>query len=130
MKPDAFEVEQLLRHCVFKDDEPKDPFVKAEGVLHTFHFHPGRLEEKRAAIADQLAGLPDSFRKTGGGGHSFLAACMTRENEQWGEHPNIEMLMCLGLAAGLVRYCLPKDMWSALPGAMPYFVVDLPEVVS
>lgn len=31
--------------------------------------------------------------------------------------------MCLGLATKRVQYCLPRDLWEALPGNVPYFVV-------
>ncbi len=70
-----------------------------------------------------LLALPDSFQASGGGGMSFLNACMDRNGVQWGEHRDIEQLFCLGTALKLCSLCLPRDMWDALPGGMPYYVV-------
>jgi hypothetical protein len=61
MTPDADEVRALLVFCLFRDDEPREPRVEAQGVIHTFHFHPARIAAKRSEIAEQLAGLPDEF---------------------------------------------------------------------
>jgi hypothetical protein len=38
-------------------------------------------------------------------------------------HQRVEQLVQLGIAVGKIRYLLPRDMWDALPGGMPYFVV-------
>lgn len=80
-------------------------------------------EDKIKAMLNEL---PLTFMDPdigGGGGHSFLAACMDRNEHHWGEHRNIAELMGLGLASGYVSFCLPKQYWSALPGGMPYFAV-------
>jgi hypothetical protein len=65
--------------------------------------------------------LPKEFKT--GGGASFMNACMTVEGELWGQHQNIDELLCLGLAINKVKFFIPKEMWSALPGGMPFFVV-------
>jgi hypothetical protein len=52
---------------------------------------------------------------------------MDRRGYQWGEHASMESLICLGIAAGFVRYCLPRDLWTSLPGGLPYFVVLAPK---
>lgn len=79
-------------------------------------------------IARILAQLPDAFFPKevpgGGGGHSFLAACEDRDGRHWGEHMHIDGLLALGLAANMVHFCAPRDIWSILPGGMPYFVVS------
>jgi hypothetical protein len=49
---------------------------------------------------------------------------MTAEGKQWGEHSNIEELLCLGTAIGKVHFQFPRDMWSMFPGGMPYFSVS------
>jgi hypothetical protein len=37
----------------------------------------------------------------------------------------MEMLFCLGIGMGLAKWLLPKNMWSALPGGMPYVGITL-----
>ena len=73
-----------------------------------------------------LSELPDEFRVSGGGGWSFLQACNDRHGTQWtGFHQAMEELFMLGMAAGLVTELLPRDLWDALPGGMPYYAVKL-----
>lgn len=97
-------------------------FVK--GVINDFGFHKQRLEEKRADIASMLDQLDDSFKTDSGGGMTFLNACMTKSGVQWGEHPSMEMLFVLGIGLGLCNFPLPRELWSALYGGMPYVQID------
>jgi len=125
----ASEVRDLLEKCLYDDempgDEPPKDAVLVEGILHTFGFHPERLENKPRLI-ELLRDLPDEFMKDKGGGHSFLAMCMDRHGNHWAEHPTMEILMCLAIGAGLAKYSFPREIWGSLPGGMPYFHVDLP----
>jgi len=127
----AARVEELVKDCLFKDEEwsgekskeaAPDGAVFAEGLLHTFVFHPGRLAEHRAEIGALLAELPDDFQIKGGGGWTFLNACMDRHGNHWAEHPTIEALICLGIATKQARWIL-KEIMAALPGGVPYFSV-------
>lgn len=86
-------------------------------------FHPERLESHKQEIKNLLMGLPRQFREKEGGGWSFLQACMDKDGNQWGEHKDVEALVCLGIATGQAKFQLPRDMWKVLPGGMPYFVV-------
>jgi hypothetical protein len=36
----------------------------------------------------------------------------------------MEHLFQLGLAAGYVKPLLPREMWAAFPGGVPYYVVN------
>ncbi|WP_299076193.1 hypothetical protein [uncultured Paraglaciecola sp.] len=77
-------------------------------------------------IKAMLSELPDEFHAKRGGGWSFLNACNTRDGEQWtGMHQTMEQLFVLGIAAGLAKWLMPRDMWSAFPGGMPYVSVDV-----
>lgn len=100
-------------------------FILGEGVRGRFLFVKNKLEEKRVDVIEMLKELPKQFRKSGGGGWSFLNACMTESGEHWGEHRNIDELICIGHALGLVEFQVPREMWAALPGGMPYFSVDV-----
>ena len=71
-----------------------------------------------------LGELPDEFHQVGGGGWSFLNACNNRHGELWtGEHRIMELLVMLGIGIGRVRFVMPRDLWSEMPGGMPYFMV-------
>lgn len=131
----AERTEKILLDCLFKQNEmteemkngiiPKDsPAVVVKGIVNTFGFHPQRLESHREEVRTLLNEMPDNFHKSKGGGWSFLQMCVDKNENQWGEHRNMEQLMCLGIGLKMVEYCLPKEMWSALPGSMPYLVID------
>ncbi len=52
---------------------------------------------------------------------SYVDDC---RGEQWtGLHPTVDMLFTLGLAAGRVVCLMPRELWDALPGGMPYYMV-------
>lgn len=117
-------MKEVMLYCLFKDGESHEEFVKAEGITKAVGFHPGRLEEKKPEIAALLKELPGVFMQTGQGkGMSFLEMCVNKDGHQWGEHVNMEELVLLGLAAGYVELLLPRNMWSVIPGGMPYYAV-------
>jgi hypothetical protein len=125
MKLTSEAVRDMLTHCVFADDEPQDGAVVVQGIVTTFGFHPGRIARNADAIGALLADLPDEFQQSKGGGWTFLNACTTRDGEQWTDlHGQMEALFCLGIAAGRARWVMPRDMWDALPGGMPYVAVN------
>lgn len=116
MKLTAQNVERLFAECYSEDVEPTLGVVGSAGLVTT-----GRESE----IAELLAQLPVEFQRSGGGGWSFLNGCMDRAGGQWtGMHPTVDRLVMLGLAAGLVKFLLPRELWEALPGGVPYFVVN------
>lgn len=127
----AANVTEIIEDCLFKDGEifngqpPKDA-VLVKGIVQNFGFHPGRLAAHKAEILELLHQLPDEFQDInngGGGGWSFLNAYMTKDGVHWGEHNNIEELLCLGIATEQAEILMPREMWSAFPGGMPYFEV-------
>jgi hypothetical protein len=125
MELTAENVVETLKSCLFEDAEPDiSKAVIVEGIMNKFGFDPERLKAKTADIVSMLEQLPTSFQKNGGGGHSFLAACDRADGVQWtGLHKTMDELFVLGMAVGKVRLCLPRDMWKALSGGMPYYVV-------
>lgn len=127
MELTAENVHTILQDCLFDDEEVKDGFpehVAGEGVMRKMGFHPGRLASHKTEIEEMCDQLPGEFKRMGGGGSSFLNACVTATGEQWGEHTNIDELLCLGTAIGKITFLMPRDQWGMLPGAMPYFVVN------
>lgn len=126
MKLTGNNVEHIFKQCLLLESEKDDmdDALKIEGVVHTFGIHPRRVKEHEKEIIEMLSCLPDPFHEDKGGGWSFLNACNDNEDNQWtGLHLIMEELFVLGIAIGKVRCLMPKSMWEALPGGMPYYVV-------
>ena len=119
----AERVEEIFKGCLFDDGASTSGAVLVEGVRLKVGFHPERLEALKPSIRAMLDQLADDFHEKKGGGMSFLNACMTRDGDQWGEHLNIDQLLCLGLAAKMVKVLMPRELWALLPGQVPYFTV-------
>lgn len=120
----ADRVEELFRFCLFEEDEDQSDGILVPGIVHDAKLHPGRVNESRGEIVAMLGELPEGFRRSAGGGWSFLAMCDDRHGEQWtGLHQTMELLCFLGIAAGAARWLLPREVWEALPGGMPYLTV-------
>ncbi|MDP3729721.1 MAG: hypothetical protein Q8R26_03185 [bacterium] len=121
---DPERVKAVFADCLFRDDEDTSNHVKAEGIVMNVGFHPERLQSHKAEIESMLDKLPNEFKKSGGGGGSFLNACNDKHGNQWTDlHQRMEQLFQLGIGISKVQYCLPREMWSALPGGMPYLQV-------
>lgn len=91
-----------------------------EGITRTFGFSKEKIETHKEEIRQLLSDMPDEFQAGKGGGMSFLNLCMDKYGEQWAEHSTMEELIALGEAAGMASYPLPREMWSILPGGVPY----------
>ena len=125
----AKRVEEVFSDCLFKDSElvdgkPAIEPVVVNGLVHNFGFHSQRLESHRDEVKSILLELPEPFLKSKGGGWSFLNACVDRSGNQWGQHMNMEQLFSLGIGLKLASYCMPREMWSILPGGVPYIMVN------
>ena len=102
--------------------------IEVQGITGIARFNLDILSFFKEEVKSYLLQLPNQFlseRMGGKGGWSFLNACMTEKNEHWGEHMDMQRLFLLGEALGYVRCPLPKQMWTALPGGMPYYTVDI-----
>lgn len=124
MKLTSANLEMIFKDCLFRDGEDTSNHAIGKGIRADFGFHPERLQSHAEEVQSMLSELPESFHSDKGGGMSFLNACMTQDGEQWGEHQNMEQLFALGTALGKAKLLLPREMWSALPGGMPYFSVE------
>ncbi len=121
-------VHEVFLDCLFRDDEVTpgkipDNAVIADGIRTKVAFHNARLASYQDEITKMLLELPEEFTPAGGGGSTFLNACNDRHGRLWGQHINIDQLVMLGLALGMVRWNLPREMWRNMPGGMPYFTV-------
>ena len=128
MTIDAAKLHKAFTDCLFTpeeiiDGQPPADTVLVDGVVRKYGLHPQRLESHRAEVETWLAALPREFRAKEGGGWSFLKACMDEDGNQWGEHVNMEQLFVLGMGLRPAKCLLPREMWSVLPGGMPYYSV-------
>jgi len=130
---DATALGEVFKDCLFTDAEAtamrngaRMDGVVADGIVAQYAFHAERLEGHRAEVAEWLSMLHPNFA----GGWSFLMAaeCAPFDTDgrgpQWGEHPSMEKLFTLGVALGLAKSMFDRSMWSALPGGMPYYLVE------
>ena len=127
---DPDEVNDIFLDCLYQDNEcvesvPEDAVI-VEGIVNKFRFHPVRLEEKRTKVSELLKALPHEFRKSGGGGWSFLNSCKQENGVQWTSSRNrMEELLCIGIGLGVVECYTPREMWGILPEGMPYYVINM-----
>lgn len=122
--------EEANRYGVNQDTDPTVPvdgLTFVEGVMRSFAFVTDRVNANKEDIISMLGQLPDDFMAGKGGGSSLMAMPFDRYGEQWGEQADAEVLYVLGAALGLCIMPLPRDMWSIMPGGMPYVTVTLPE---
>ena len=120
----ANRVSDIFIDCLFKEGEDTSNHVAVEGVGCRVGLHPQRLEQHKSEISLMLKDLDDKFQASGGGGMSFLNACNDKHGNQWtGMQKTMDELFMLGVAAQLAKPVMPREMWHALPGGMPYYVV-------
>ena len=124
MKLTVEAVTDLSDSCLAKDiTNPENIFI--EGILTKGYYDPKKLEENKSKIIELLSEWPSEFKRSQGG-WSFMNACIDKNGRQWCDcHSTMELLLMLGMAIGLVTFPMPRELWKALPGGMPYFVIDL-----
>lgn len=126
MQLTAENVHNTLMDCLFKSGEDTTLHKVGEGVMTSVGLHPDRLEAKRTDIENMLSELPEQFMVGVGGGWSFMNACVKKDGNQWADtHQAVDKLVMLGNALGRVQFTMPRELWSALPGGLPYFSVNL-----
>lgn len=126
MKLTGKKVTSVFMDCLFKDGEDTSNYVKTEGIITNVGLHPERLASHKTEILEMLNELPDEFKRSGGGGWSFLNACNDKDGKLWtGDQSVVEQLVLLGIASEKVAFQLPREVWAALPGGVPYFVVEI-----
>ena len=110
--------------AVFNACQSDDGDVEVDAIVATVKFDGAKLADYGESIVGLLMELPDEYRESVGGGWSFLNACMDRHGNQWtGLHMEMGKLFALGQGAGLVSCLVPRELWSALPGGVPYYMV-------
>lgn len=120
-------VGRVFRECLAGNAEDENAIV-IDGITVRVAFDAARVTAHAGEIRELLTELPSAFlseTEGGGGGWSFLNACNDRHDRQWtGFHRSMEELFMIGEAAGMVKPLLPRELWEALPGSMPYYVIS------
>lgn len=117
-------VQALLADCMGEDGNNPNG-ITVEGVINTYWLDKAKLETHRQELRSMIEQLPNEFLADGGGGWSFLNLCMRRDGEQWtGLHLMQERFYVMAAGLGMAKIQLPREMWSALPGSVPYMVFD------
>ena len=126
MKLISSTVVNIFKNCLPKNASlPEDQKVKVEGILTTAAFEKEKLAKHKEEICSLLAELPDDFKKSKGGGMSFLSMCIDKNGTLWtGEHRTMELLLLLGLGIGKCSFTMQREMWSMLPGGLPYITIE------
>src|ERR1700752_1749454 len=130
------EIDRILKRCWLPEEDVVGHEIKegipgavVEGILNKYAFHKLRLQEEKEKIADLLRMLPKEFfvvSQGGGGGWTFINACLTCDQEQWtGLHLYQERLFVLGMGLGWVPYTVKRELWPLLPGSVPYLTIKI-----
>lgn len=122
------EVMNEVKEEVNKADDDKQAIiyknmVAVRGLTSTYVFDYDKVMQHKDELRTLLGELPPQFRKRVGGGWSFLMACETKDGVQWADHPQMEMLFVLSIAAGLAEYQTGRELWFMFPGGVPYIMV-------
>src|ERR1035437_796603 len=125
MKLTPQNVEELFIKCLFLDGEDTSKAKIINGVVIKVGFNPEGIGENKNEIKDLLIQChPDFMSTSKAQGMSFLYFCIDKDENQWtGMHTVCDNLICLGMAIDKVKFLLPREMWTILPGAMPYIQI-------
>lgn len=128
MELTATNVHETFMECLFTEEEAvsidrndKTQFIETKGVMIHVGFNPKRIEENKTSIIEMIDCLHNNFKETGGGGWSFLKLCSDKDGNQWTDlQQTADELVCLGLAIDRIEFSMSRELWSELPGGVPY----------
>lgn len=122
MELNSANVNKLFANCILNNEmQNHQHALRVDGVLSSAVFYLPALQKETPAIELLINQLPNIFKNEGEKGGSFLQMCEDYNGELWtGEHAVMERLLLLGIAIGKMGFLLPKPLWAALPGGMPY----------
>lgn len=118
-------LEEILKDC-FEGDGSN--LINIQGIANSFTFHGEKIEKHRKELKKMIKLLNTNFltdKEGGGGGWSFLQIPFDKDNYQWGEQRNAEILVVLCMAAKLCVRLMPIEMDGIMPGGVPYLIFSL-----
>lgn len=105
--------------------------TEVSGITSKHTLIAKRLEKWSGEVRNMLAELPDGFHAPRHSGWGISQMIIDRHGTMWTDSLLvIEMLCVLGIGTGLARWCEPDRSKWAETGGFPYFVVQLPGLVS
>jgi hypothetical protein len=122
----ADRVRNIYSLC-FRPEGSRPKFnTTVQGALLRHTFSVKLIQRYREDIIRMLLSLPAGFRTDERGGGSMMTMNIRGDKTPWTNTvPDVEKLIALGLASGLLSFCAPRDRWSKLPGGVPYVRVDI-----
>ncbi len=124
MKLTSENVEAIFKDCLAESAGKATQIIS--GVIIRAGFNRDKVTANRDNILSMLSYLPKEFHALKGGGWTFLNLCVDADGQQWTDlHQKCDMLICLGIAIGAVKFLLAREFWQCFPGGMPYVVVDI-----
>lgn len=121
----AKQVERVFLDCLFKAGEDTTNHVKAEGITTTSWISPRASGKSQGRDRSHAGRASNRVHEVWRGGWSFLNACNDKNGCQWTDfQQRMEQLFQLGIAIGKVECQLPRFVWPALPGGVPYDIVN------
>lgn len=118
-------VRDLMVKCLPENKSDIEGLIHVAGLVNNYAFKAVAIEANKDQIKALLNQLPDQFQAKKGGGWSFLNAWNDYCGEQWtGFQYDMEVLICLGIAAGQAKW-LMREMADIMPGGVPYVVVGI-----
>jgi hypothetical protein len=122
----AARVRSVYERCFRPEGHQPQHNVTVTGwlVRHTFSIR--MLQKSREEIIRMLLSLPEGFRADIGRGGSVGLMVQRGNQTFWtGDMTDIEKLLGLGLASGLLNFCADRENWHKLPGGLPYVRIEI-----
>lgn len=122
----AKKVNEILLDCIFDTSSFGGEEAKCyhiEAITDMFIIDAEKIKQYKSKIVKMLYNLPAEFQEESGGGYSFLNMPTDKNGELWGGQKSAEELYVLGAAIGRCGFLMPRELWNALPGGVPYIAV-------
>lgn len=100
--------------------------ITVSGVTLRHTFSTRMIQRYREDTIRMLLSLHAGFRVDEGQGGSMAMMNLRGNGTPWtNDISDVEKLVALGLASGLLSFCAPRANWSKLPGGIPYVRVEI-----
>lgn len=111
---------KLFDACTIKRGGDESVLVKSlHDPLHSWKFSVHMLTENRVKIASLLSQLPRNMLQSASGkGQPWIYALRLRGGRKWGDLNDVDKLMALARAAGMVKVYAPLEVCD-----IPYCII-------
>lgn len=121
----AVRVRHIYADC-YREERHTVKVAKVTAWLCAHTLSDSRLYKYREDVIRMLLSLKPEARVDEKGGMSVAVMTYRGDNTQWTDDmSDIDKLIALGMAMGLLSFCAPRDKWPALPGGLPYVRIEI-----